>query len=118
LAAVRDIKLEPASPVDGDESPTAMLKFDVYNEVDLSIAGVVVSVSVLGESSGLTPEVRPVLVRPFKIRVSQVLQPGYSVHYELRMKNISADCDCLPRVEVVEARIVEELEIDSALSRD
>jgi hypothetical protein len=111
FAAVRSIKLEPASPISGDDTPAAIMKFDVYNELHLSIADLVLAVSVLGEPGGdSSSKSRVVLVRPFNIRVSQVLQPGYSIHYELRMRNLSASCDCLPKVEVLAARVLSDVD--------
>jgi len=114
FAVIRDVKLEDARPLPGDEAPVTILKFDVYNELDLSIADVVVAVSVLGPEAGTAPLSRDVVVRPFKIRLSQVLEPGFSVHYELRMKNLSATCDCVAMLEVLDARVVGET-VDAAV---
>ena len=51
---------------------------------------------------------------PFKILMKEVLLADYSVHYELRLRDLSAACGCVPAVELLSARVVESA-LESAL---
>ena len=99
---VRNIRLEASPPV-GD-SVSATLKFDVHNDGSKNLIHMVLSVSLLDAPHRGAPAALPlVLVGPFKVRASHVLPPGYSVHYEIRLRNVSSDCNCVPTVDVLEA---------------
>jgi hypothetical protein len=112
--SVRNARLERAEPM--GESESATLLFDVYNEVDASVTDIVISVSVLGTAVPDSPEVRRVVVRPFKIHLKEVLLRGCSVHYELRLRNLSPDCDCVPTIKVIDTRVLADTDLESSLS--
>lgn len=99
--AVRHVELESAEPLEG--APSSTLKFDLFNEVGSSITDVVVSVSFI-EVAATRSAVPRVIVGPFEIRLKKVLLADYSIHYELRLRNLSADCLCVPTVRVLDAR--------------
>jgi hypothetical protein len=111
--AARNARLERAEPIGDSESAT--LTFDVYNEVDVSVTDIMVSVSVLGTVVPDSPDLRRVVVQPFKIRLKEVLLAGGSVHYELRLRNLSPDCDCVPTVEVIDARVLADTGLENSL---
>jgi len=46
------------------------------------------------------------LVRPFKIRGNVVLQAGYTINYEMLLRNLSSDCRYIATVDVVSAHWV------------
>jgi len=110
--AVRHVKLEPDQPLEGAE--TSMLVFDVYNETGGSIREVIVSVALV-EATAQESRGAGVVVGPFKIRLKEALLADYSVHYELRLRNLSADCRCLPTVEVLDARVLLDSERGSTM---
>jgi hypothetical protein len=114
--AVRDVKLERAEPIEDAESST--LAFDVYNELDMAVSGVTISVSVLGPVREDAAERRAVIVRPFEVRLKEVLLPGYSVHYELRLRNMSAEWECVPQIEVLDARALADTPVDAPGAED
>ena len=41
---------------------------------------------------------RRVLAGPFFVRGTAVLQPGYTINYEMLLHNLSSDCSCVPKV--------------------
>jgi len=100
---VREMKLKPDEPIEGAQSSTLM--FDVYNEAAASITDVVVSVSLLDATVKDSSDPR-IIVGPFKIRLKEILLADYSVHYELRLRNLSSDCGCVPAIEVLDARVL------------
>src|SRR5262245_33851357 len=104
---IRRARLEPTPR--RDESESVLLKFDVHNQSETSQANILLSVSLLGPAGEDSLEPRPVIVRPFSIRVETVLRAGYLVEYEILLRNLSSDCDCLPRIDVVSARPVQDV---------
>lgn len=100
--AVRNVKLASAPPV--EEDPSAFVRFDVFNEGEQDASPVVVEIAIL-ETPPQLGDVVPIpttLVGPFRIRANTALKAGYSVHYELRLRNVSAFCDCTATVDVVQ----------------
>jgi hypothetical protein len=92
--------LEPGPQA--ESSPSTTLKFDMLNDGASRLTNIILEVSILKKHQPEESDQRQnVLVRPFTIREKVVLQPGYSMEYELRFRNFSSDCDCLPRVDVV-----------------
>jgi hypothetical protein len=53
------------------------------------------------EKPALNEQSGKALVRPFKIRGNVVLQAGYTVNYEMLLRNLSSDCRCIATVDVV-----------------
>jgi hypothetical protein len=49
-------------------------------------------------------ELTRALGRPFALHTDATLEPGYVIEYEMRLRNLSASCDCRPEVDVVSAR--------------
>jgi hypothetical protein len=100
--SIRHARLEKAEP---PESTFATLSFDLYNEIDATVSDIAVSVAILASSVDREAP-SPYVVRPFTIRLKEVVLAGYSVHYELRLRNLSSDCSCVPEIEVLEARVL------------
>jgi hypothetical protein len=101
---VRNVRLASAPPL--EESPTGVVQFDVFNqgrsdrrEVTLEIA-IFETPPALGDAAPLPN----LLVGPFRVRTKSALKAGYSVHYELRLRNFLLACDCAATVEVVDER--------------
>jgi hypothetical protein len=103
---IRDVQLEHADPI--DDMPTSTLTFDVHNTVESSVTDVVVGVAVLRTPKADSQEAPGVVVRPFTIRLREVVLGGSSIRYELRLRNLSSDCACTPKVGVIDARILSE----------
>lgn len=103
---IRDIHVEPAESI--AESPSVILKFDVHNESETSVTGIVLSVSLLGAVAGNESESRPVLVRPFKVKIDEPLHAGFSFEYEMRLRNVPFDRDSVPDIRVIAARSLTE----------
>lgn len=105
---VQNIRLVPAS--DDDKLPFATLAFDMLNDGTTRVTNIVLAISVT--ESRPSEQVEPsehVVVGPFTIREKVVLQPGYSMEYELRLRNLAAtNCSCKGRVEVVSVETVPE----------
>jgi hypothetical protein len=100
---IRYSRLE--APATQEDPESTILKFEVQNESDTGQTDIEVSVSLLGPIDEGT-ETRPVLVRPFIIRIDTVLHAGYSLEYEIRLRNVQPNCDCLPSIDILNARAV------------
>jgi len=100
---IRHLRLEPSAIA---TDPTATVKFEVYNTGDADLADIELTVSLLGPPADGDAAIRRVLVRPFKVRVNTVLLAGYSLEYEIRLSNVSAPCECLPRIDVIGGRSI------------
>jgi hypothetical protein len=98
LLRVENVRLE--APVRAEASPSTLLKFDVFNGTPTPLTGLVLEISIL-ETPALTELAGRTLVRPFKIRGHVVLQAGYTVNYEMLLRNLSPDCRCIANVDIV-----------------
>ncbi|MET0214023.1 MAG: hypothetical protein ABW292_13515 [Vicinamibacterales bacterium] len=70
------------------------------------------------ETPALTEVADRTLVRPFKIRGHVVLQAGYTVNYEMLLRNLSPDCRCIANVDIVSVHWLPEAESSLCLSND
>ena len=100
---VERVRLEAAAGIDAE--PATILKFDLLNTTQQRVAEIVVEISVTDKSSA-DPASSRMLVRPFRLAGDVVLEPGYSVGFEVLLRRLSADCDCTPTVRVVSVRFL------------
>ncbi len=103
---IRNLRLERASALETE--PSSTLTFDMVNAGPTSITNIVFEMSVVSKTQPDDFQ-HPgfVLIGPVKLRTTFVLDPGYTVHYELRLTTLPEDCECLPRVTVFSARSVD-----------
>lgn len=97
---VSDIRLE-AAPVPEAE-PSAVLRFSLANHGITQLADVVLRIAVYTQPS--EAELTRAIVRPFTLHTDATLEPGYSVDYEMKFRNLAPGCQCVPKVEVVSAK--------------
>ena len=100
--SLRHVRLESSAAV--DEAPSSTLKFDVHNEGDTDLADIELSISLLGPPINGVEALRTIVVRPFTIRLNTVLMAGYILQYEIRLRNLSSECDCVPKFQLLDAR--------------
>ena len=81
-----------------------MLKFDLLNASPAGLTDLLLEISIMEKPDGLAPG--RMLVRPFRIRGNVVLKSGYTVDYELLLRALSSDCDCVASVDVLSVRTV------------
>jgi len=99
---IRNLRLERTPTLEIE--PSSTLTFDMVNIGPTSITHVVFELSVVSKAQAddfQHPAL--VLVGPYKLRTRFILDPGYTVHYELRLSIRPDDCECLPRVTVLSA---------------
>jgi hypothetical protein len=100
--SIRNIRLEPAPPI--DRFPSARVKFELHNDGSDSLTDIMLRLSLI-ERSRNHPNTQPTIVAgPVTIRSKAVLSPGYSLAFEITLRNVSADCRCVPTIDVVDAR--------------
>jgi hypothetical protein len=102
---VKNLRLDSAPPE--ASQPSAILKFDVFNDASVPLADVVMRISFLKKrlpGASETPD--RVVVGPVTIRLGQTLQAGFAVSYQMLFRNLSSDCGCSPRVEILSARVL------------
>jgi hypothetical protein len=98
---VKHVHLKPAAEV---ETPATILEFDMLNDSVDPVTDVVVEISIAEKSASHQPP--RVVAGPFTIKGEAVLEPGYTIKYQMIMRNLSSDCDCVANVGVVSARPV------------
>jgi len=98
LLRVDNVRLEAA--VREEASPSTILKFDLFNGGSAPLTDLVLEISIL-EKAAPTELAGRAIVRPFKIRGNVVLQAGYTINYEMLLRNLSSDCRCIANVDVV-----------------
>jgi hypothetical protein len=107
LLRVENVRLEV--PVTAETLPSTLLKFDVFNGGSTPLTDLILEISIL-EKPVSNELFRKALVRPFKIRGNVVLQAGYTINYEMLLRNLSSDCTCAATVDVVSVRWLPETE--------
>ena len=105
LLHIENLRVETA-PAQVPE-PSALLTFDMLNRTALPLKDVVVRVSFVEKHTSNT-EATPaqVVVGPVTVLVKETIEAGYVLRYEMLFRNLSSDCDCTPRVEVLSARLL------------
>jgi hypothetical protein len=99
-ARIRNIRLEaPTRPI---ASPSAVLKFEVFNQGSKRLTHVEVQISFLENSTEDDTPPR-VIIGPFTVRGKVDLDAGYSLQYELLLRNVTIECGCVAKVTVVSA---------------
>lgn len=99
---ISEIRLElPASIESG---PNSILRFNLANDGIGRLADVILKIAIFEKAIEAAPTPRAI-VRPFRLHTATILEAGYSVEYEMLFRNLAADCDCVPKVEVMSARI-------------
>jgi hypothetical protein len=102
---IMNVRLE-APPADAP-TPSAVLKFDMLNDGGSKVTDIVIQIAMLERPRGEhEPSSRRFVVNPFMIRGSVTLEAGYTMNYEMLLRNLSANCACVPNVVVISARPV------------
>jgi hypothetical protein len=105
LSSVRvmNVRLEPP-PADAP-NPSAVLKFDILNDSESSVTDIVIQIAMLEKPRvESVPNGERFVVNPFTIQGSVTLEAGYTVNFAMLLRNLSADCGCVPNVVVLSAR--------------
>jgi hypothetical protein len=98
-----NIRLEPAT--DFEAAASMNVSFDLANDSSVSFTNIVIQVRILKNPVPSSPtSVSTVLAGPFSIRTKIVFEPAFTINYELRLRNLSSDCDCNAHVEIVSYR--------------
>ncbi len=102
---VKGVRLEAAAVIDAE--PATNLKFDLFNTTQQRLTDIVVEISITDTSSTETAlGTSHMLVRPFRMQGDLILEPGYSVGFEVLLRRLSADCECAANVRVVSVRFL------------
>lgn len=89
-------------------SPTTDVTFELTNTAATAYRSVVLEVSMVSGDGAREADAAPlVLAGPVAIRSTFELQPGFTMLYQMRLRNFSTDCDCHAIVKVVSAVAVE-----------
>jgi hypothetical protein len=86
-----------------ESEPSSILRFNLENDGIGRLSDVTLRIAIFERATkaALIPRA---IVRPFSVRTEATLEPGYSIEYEMLFRNLAADCDCVPKVEVLSAR--------------
>jgi hypothetical protein len=105
---IANVRIEAAPPV--ESRPSAVLKFRASNGSSNRISDIVFEIAIVERSERDDVESRSprTLAGPFTIRGKVVLEPGYTADYEMLVPNLSRDCRCAAKIQVVSVRSVPE----------
>jgi hypothetical protein len=109
LSTVRVMNVRLEVPPANAPKPSAVLKFDILNDSESSVTDIVIQIAMLEKP--LVESVSSVerfVVNPFTIQGSVTLEAGYTVNFAMLLRNLSADCGCVPNVVVMSARALPE----------
>jgi hypothetical protein len=100
---IENIRLEPARGTEA--ASAALLKFEMFNASASRLTDVVLEVSILEAPRSNHASARPRLVAgPFTIRGNVTRDSGYTLNYEILLRNLSPHCHCLGKVDVLAVR--------------
>jgi hypothetical protein len=98
---VENVRIE-APPVDVPP-PAILLKFEVVNDGAGPLVNPLIRISVREKATPDATAPPRVLVRPFVLRGTPLIEPGYSIEYAMVMQNLTVECSCVAEVTVVTA---------------
>jgi hypothetical protein len=108
ILRISNIRLD--APSADAPKPSSLLKFDMLNDSDFRVTDVRIEIAIvekLQERFITDGTSQPhVIVGPFTIRGHATIEAGYTVSYEMLLRNLSTDCGCRAEVRVVSAREV------------
>jgi hypothetical protein len=106
---IENIRLDPGPKT--ETFPSATLTFDVFNESSKRVTDLELEISIV-ETPSPYDELGPrrVLVQPFAIRGTFVLQPGYAMTYKMLLRNFSSECSCMANVDVLSVHLLPDSE--------
>ena len=99
---VENVRLEAALRTEA--TPSTLLKFDVFNASPKRLTDFVLEISITEKPFDRVLGPGRMLVRPFKIRGNVVLESGYTINYEMLLRHLSSECDCVANVDVLSVR--------------
>ena len=105
LVTVHDIRLAPAPPLNA--RPSSTLTFAVQNASADTFTYLALRVLIFNSRSGDGAEQRPI-AGPYMITGAVELRPRHTLRYEIRLRNLGADCACTVRIRVVAARAMDD----------
>ena len=100
---VNDVRLE-APPPDAP-APAVLLKFDLLNESESRVTDLLIEVTVVERTpTPADPTRSRAIAGPFTVQGHVTVEPGYTMQFDMLLKNLRPDCDCSATVRVVSAR--------------
>jgi hypothetical protein len=110
---VRYVRFNPAEKLNG--APSTVLNFGLSNQGADDLTQIVVKVSILKEPTGFG--VGEQLAGPYTIvGENDVLHPGQTLDFKMRLRNLSSHCKCVARVKVLSAHSIRSIDPDHARS--
>ena len=102
MLEVQNLRIEPPSA--DVVAPAAVLKFELLNAGVTPLTWITVEGRVCSRETRGRRSRAAGLARPFSIRGETVLEEGFTLDFEMLLRNLSPGCACAAHVEVVSAR--------------
>ena len=99
---VGNVRLDAPGPE--APQPSTALKFDLWNDGAVAITDILLQVAIVERKGAHDDAVPRVVVGPFTVGGHATIEAGYTVSYEMVLRNLSSDCGCLANVRIVSAR--------------
>ena len=100
MVTIKNVRLRSAPAT--EPAPSAILEFDILNQAGMTVTDLVFEVSIAQKPEpDHAPGPKHVVAGPFTIKGTIDLDAGYTIAYEVLLRNLSSDCSCAPEVHVV-----------------
>jgi len=103
---IEHVRLEPTP--DADVVPSSSVAFDMVNTGSTSITDIMFEISILSEPARHFEHLGILLAGPYRLRTTVVLHPGDTMSFEMRLSNLSADCECAANARLIAARSIDD----------
>jgi hypothetical protein len=100
---IEHVRFEPGPLT--ETAPSTTVKLDMVNESAHGLTDLVVRLWIeeaVPPNSSIVP--RRTLAGPYTLRGKVVLEPGHTINYEMLLRNLSPDCACVVKVDVLSVR--------------
>ena len=85
--------------------PAAVLKFEMANEGAHRLTDTLVEIVITERQDADADTVNPrIIVGPVTIEGRATIEAGYTLEYQMLLRNLSAECECVASVTVLSAR--------------
>src|SRR5919198_4218388 len=92
---IGNVRLEHVAHA-GLTAPSSMLKFDMFNESSGTLRDPVLEISIVEKRNAEDTIALPrMLAGPYTIKTNVILNAGFSISYEIMLRNLAPDCDCV-----------------------
>jgi hypothetical protein len=105
---IDSIRIEPAAH-SNQTGQSSLLTCDMFNESTARLRDPVLEISIVENRNAEDTIALPrTLAGPYLIKTNVILNAGFSISYEIVLRNLPPDCHCVPKVDLQSVRVLPE----------